>query len=227
MEKFADKPFYSRFVWWPYYHVMELMSKTDTRKRRVNISDGGHIENLAVYELLRRKCKLIIAIDAGADPDYGFSDLKNLVIRARNELGLEINFRQAPEQVIAPEPSKGFSKQHYVIADIKELSGKSEGAGFTGLLVYVKASMLAGNSWKISSDESYFYKTYHPAFPHESTADQFFDAQQWTAYYKLGKFIAGNLLGVEVEDDPRYGEKISIKNAEELYGRFAGRGERM
>jgi hypothetical protein len=216
--KYGDKPFYRRFVWWPYYHIMELLSKTDTRKRRVNISDGGHIENLGVYELLRRKCKLIIAIDAGSDPEYRFSDLKNLVIRARNELGIEIDFTegQAPEQVIAPESSLGFSKQHYVVAEIKELPGKSEGVGYTGLLVYVKASMLAGKTWKKSNDESYFYKTYHPAFPHESTADQFFDPQQWTAYYQLGKFIAGNLLGVTVENNPNYGAEVSIKSTGEL-----------
>lgn len=220
--KYGDTPFYRRLVWWPYYHIMELLSKTDTRKRRVNISDGGHIENLAVYELLRRKCKLIIAIDAGADPEYRFSDLKNLVIRARNELGIEINFRdgQAPEQVIAPEPSSGFSKQHYVVADIKELPGKTEGVGYTGLLVYVKASMLAGNTWKISNDESYFYKTYHPTFPHESTADQFFDPQQWRAYYQLGKFIAGNLLGVVIENNPNYGTEVSIKSTKELHNWF-------
>ncbi len=218
--QFADKPFYLRLVWWPYYHIMELLSKTDTRKRRVNLSDGGHIENLGVYELLRRKCKLIIAIDAGADPTYGFSDLKNLVIRARNELGLEINFRQAPEQVIAPAPSLGFSKQHYVLADIRELPGKSEKARYTGLLVYVKSSLLAGKTWKISNDDSYFYKTYHPAFPHESTADQFFDGQQWTAYYHLGKFMAGKLLDVEIENNPDYGTEVSMKSTAELCNWF-------
>ncbi len=218
--QYADRSYVFRFVWWPYYHIMELLSKTDTRKRRVNISDGGHIENLAVYELLRRKCKMIIAIDAGADPEYGFSDLKNLVIRARNELGLEVNFRQAPEAVIAPEPSKGFSNQHYVLADIKELPGKSQDGSYSGLLVYIKSSMLAAKTWRVSNDDSYFYKTYHPTFPHESTADQFFDEQQWTAYYKLGKFMAGDLLGVDVENDPQYGEKISIKNAKELDSQF-------
>jgi len=218
--KYANRSYIFRFVWWPYYHIVELLSKTDTKKRRVNISDGGHIENLAVYELLRRKCKVIIAIDAGADPEYGFSDLKNLVIRARNELGLEINFRQAPETVIAPEPSKGFSKQHYVIADIKELPGKSKEGAYSGLLVYIKSSMLAGKTWKVSTDDSYFYKTYHPSFPHESTANQFFDEQQWTAYYQLGRFIAGDLLNVDVENDPHYGEKTSIKCVKELYSQF-------
>jgi hypothetical protein len=80
--------------------------------------------------------------------------------------------------------------------------------------------MLAGKTWRINADDSYFYKTYHPAFPHESTADQFFDEQQWTAYYKLGKFIAGDLLGIDVENDPAYGEKVPVTCATELYEQF-------
>lgn len=35
----------------------------------MNISDGGYIENLDIYELLRRKCKYIVACDAAADAD--------------------------------------------------------------------------------------------------------------------------------------------------------------
>ena len=54
-------------TWWPYYQLLELFSKNDTTRWRVNLSDGGHIENLGVYELLRRGCRLIIAVDAGAD----------------------------------------------------------------------------------------------------------------------------------------------------------------
>ena len=37
----------------------------------LNLSDGGHVENLALYELLRRRCKFIIAIDGEADPEVG------------------------------------------------------------------------------------------------------------------------------------------------------------
>jgi hypothetical protein len=108
-----------------------------------------------------------------------------------------------------------------VIADMKEIPGKSKDGSYTGLLVYVKSSMLAGKTWQLSADDSYFYKTYHPNFPHESTADQFFDEKQWTAYYKLGKYIAGDLLGVDAENDPQYGEKISINTAKELCRQFA------
>ena len=107
-------------VWWPTYFFYELLSMIGTDNRKLNISDGGHIENLGVYELLRRKCRLIIAVDAGADPLYGFGDLENLTIRARNELGLEISFRpdQNPEAIIRPRPSHGYSAKRFAIADV-------------------------------------------------------------------------------------------------------------
>ena len=113
----------SSLVWWPIYFFYELFSKIGTSNRKLNISDGGHIENLGVYELLRRKCRLIIAVDGGADPKYTFGDLEILTTRARNELGLEIRFRpdQIPESVIRPKPSFAYSDQRYAVADVFQL----------------------------------------------------------------------------------------------------------
>lgn len=112
-----------RPVWWPFYFFKELLSQIGTSNAKLNISDGGHIENLGVYELLRRKCRLIIAVDAGADADYSFADLENLTVRARNELGLEIEFRdgQIPEDIIRPKPSHGYSQKRFAIADIYQI----------------------------------------------------------------------------------------------------------
>jgi len=111
------------WVWWPSYFFYELFSKIGTANRKLNISDGGHIENLGVYELLRRKCKLILAVDAGADPDFGFSDLNNLTVRSQNELGIEISFREGhdPMDVIKPKSYSGYSKQRYAIADLYQI----------------------------------------------------------------------------------------------------------
>src|SRR5262249_52706860 len=62
------------------------------RGLRWNLSDGGHFENTAVYELLRRRAALIVCSDNGADPEYRFNDLQNLVRRARIDFGAEIEF---------------------------------------------------------------------------------------------------------------------------------------
>ncbi|MEK7257584.1 MAG: hypothetical protein AAB316_22705, partial [Bacteroidota bacterium] len=110
-------------VWWRSYFFKELLGKIGTDNRKLNISDGGHIENLAVYELLRRKCRLILAVDAGADPLNTFLDLENLSIRARNELGIDISFRdkQDPVDVIRPKPSSGYAQKRFSIADLLKI----------------------------------------------------------------------------------------------------------
>ncbi|MGK0364083.1 MAG: hypothetical protein ACI85O_001137 [Saprospiraceae bacterium] len=108
-------------VWWPLYFFYELFSKINTDNSKLNISDGGHIENLGVYELLRRKCRLIIAVDAGADPKGTFGDLNNLTIRARNELGIAIQFREQPEDFLTPRPSHGYAQKRFVTADLYKI----------------------------------------------------------------------------------------------------------
>ncbi len=108
-------------VWWPMYFFYELLSKINTNNRKLNISDGGHIENLGIYELLRRRCRLIIAVDAGADPLGTFSDLNNLTIRARNELGIALQFREHPEDMLTPRPSHGYAKKRFVAADMYQI----------------------------------------------------------------------------------------------------------
>lgn len=223
--RFEPTDWLTRAPWWPAYQLLEVFSLTDSNRRLVNISDGGHIENLGVYELLRRRCRLIVALDASGDPHYGFDDLRNLVIRARQELGVTITFRQPPEEFIRPASSNGFSRSQFVLADIGTLSGAPQGPdAYSGLLVYIKSSLRAQQRWKQLDSESFAYKTYHPTFPHESTANQFFDPVQWKAYYSLGRFIAGDLLREDCTDRTAGG----ARRVAELFDRLAalrdGRG---
>ncbi len=225
-------------VFWPFYFLYELFSRIGTDKNMVNISDGGHIENLGVMELLRRKCKLIIAVDAGADPEYTFADLENLTIRARNELGVDIRFRidSIPEYTIKPRPSHGYSLKRFAVADLYQLWEKKTGPDGkdviehykdkkVGTLVYVKSSVTAPEGRPdIPKDDflkygTYKYKIYHPAFPHESTADQFFDPVQWEAYYQLGQYIGAEVLGIDRLDD-REGCSARVIATPELIDHF-------
>jgi hypothetical protein len=56
------------------------------------LSDGGHFENTGVHALLAEKTEFIVVADCGADPDYRFGDLENLVRKARIDFGAEIVF---------------------------------------------------------------------------------------------------------------------------------------
>lgn len=154
----------SYLVWWPSYFFKELFSKIGTSNRKLNISDGGHIENLAVYELLRRGCRLILAVDAGADPGSTFADLENLSIRARNELGIEICFRsgQDPVDIIRPRPSSGYAQKRFAIADLlkiwEEFAVKDEnGKLVTFTKQIVENGKQVKKEFKLEALVNYFY----------------------------------------------------------------------
>lgn len=235
----AQKP--KGIVWWPFYFLYELFSNIGTDNNMVNISDGGHIENLAVYELLRRKCRLILAVDGGADPEFTFADLQNMTIRARNELGFELRFRagQTPEEVISPRPSFGYSQKRFAVADVyqiwEDMGEDAKGHKIienyqnkrVGTFVYIKSSVTAPKGKPSLSPEdglkydTYKYKIYHPAFPHESTADQFFDPVQWEAYFQLGQYIGADVLGIpNLEAYTENGEKGRSITIDELLKYF-------
>lgn len=153
----------------------EALGAPNHRGRFVNCSDGGHIENLGVYELLRRRCKTIVCVDAGGDPKFKFYDLTTLQRFARIDLGVKIDID--PEPLIPNE--NGLSQRQYVVGRILYPNGQQ------GTIIYLKLSYSG-------SEPEYlrFYKRNVSAFPHESTADQFFDETKFEVYRALGYFIA-------------------------------------
>jgi len=188
-------------TYWPYYNLAELFGQMNLSRWMVNLSDGGGIENLGAYELFRREVKVIICSDAGADPKYQFEDLRNLLLRVRNELEIVVEFDNdnRVEDEIFPKPSSGYSNKHYVVGRYYKLANKGEPREFIGYFVYIKASITAPE-YKLEhrNDDYYAYKNHHPSFPHEPTTDQFFDKDQWRAYRALGKEIGENFLeGIE------------------------------
>jgi hypothetical protein len=57
----------------------------------VYLSDGGHFENLGIYELVRRRCACIVVIDAGEDVDSRFDDLGNAIRKCYADFGVVID----------------------------------------------------------------------------------------------------------------------------------------
>lgn len=167
--------------------LLREMSGTGlTEKTRwLNLSDGGHIENLAVYELLRRRCKFILCVDGESDPGYLFQGLMTLVRHARIDLGVRIDPRL---DGLRPDPEPGHSKCHFHLCRIHypEVSGQP---GDVGLLLYLKLSVTGNESELIKR-----YRSNHPDFPHQTTLDQFFDQEQFEAYRQLGVHVAEGLF---------------------------------
>jgi hypothetical protein len=149
--------------------------------RWLNLSDGGHIENLAVYELLRRRCKFIICVDGESDPAFTFQGLMTVVRHAQIDFGVRIEPRLDD---LRPDPKTAYSKTHFHFCRVHypevSISGERTPKG-TGLLLYIKLSVTGNESELIRR-----YRINNPAFPHQTTLDQFFDQEQFEAYRQLG-----------------------------------------
>lgn len=151
----------------------------------INLSDGGHIENMGVYELLRRRCKFIISVDGEADPDSTFHGHLTLVRHAQIDFGVRIE----PELTeLRPDSVARFSRSHTMMSRVHYPASGDKPAG-TGLILYLKLSM--------TGDEVELVKRYrmlNPDFPHQTTLDQFFDEEQFEAYRQLGVHVAEGLF---------------------------------
>jgi hypothetical protein len=158
----------------------------DEHKAWVNISDGGHIENLGIYELLRRRCKFIIAVDGEADPRFTFHGLMTLIRHARIDLGVLI---EPKLDDLRPKPDSKLSRTHYHLCRIHYPDAGAGHPAATGLLLYIKLSVTGNESELIKR-----YRKTHPAFPHQTTLDQFFDEEQFEAYRQLGVHAAEGLF---------------------------------
>ncbi|MEO5351280.1 MAG: hypothetical protein H7836_16805, partial [Magnetococcus sp. YQC-3] len=77
--------------WWSCILREMFQVQLDEKQEHIHLSDGGHFENLAAYELIRRRCDVVIVGDAGADPGNTFDSLGNLVEIVRVDFGVEIS----------------------------------------------------------------------------------------------------------------------------------------
>lgn len=150
------------------------MSETDSW---FNLSDGGHIENSGIYELLRRRCRYIVAVDAGQDTDNKFGTLTTLIRHAQIDFGINIDPAFDDLRV---HSETGLSPAHSVLTKINYPATETAEAGI-GLLLVIKLSLTGNESELIKG-----YARTFPKFPHQSTADQFFDEEQFEAYRQLG-----------------------------------------
>ncbi|HSS49880.1 MAG TPA: hypothetical protein VLX28_13165, partial [Thermoanaerobaculia bacterium] len=209
------------------YLLDELLARfPGTARRHWYLSDGGHFENMGGYELVRRRLDRIVIVDAEQDDGYGFEGLANLIRKARLDFGAEIEFLDEDQlddevkgdvrrefgtlqqlrrgkwqedeatpgskgrrgKLLEVDPA-GHSLAHVAMARITYSSpaGPAESQ-----LLYIKPTLTGDEP-----EDLIEYHKNHPAFPHESTLDQFFDEAQWESYRKLGQHTAEKLFGPE------------------------------
>ncbi|MGE8413878.1 MAG: hypothetical protein ACN6QY_16100 [Pseudomonas sp.] len=197
---------------WTYYSTQaylfyELTARFHGYRRDYQyLSDGGHFENTATYELLRRdrQVRLIVTCDSGCDPDYRFDDLANLVRLARIDQALEI--REDPGVLQHPQlkalfasqeefrqPATTASRQCALLLNVHARAAGCE-AGMAAQphcrILVLKPRLIA----RLAPDVLNYARN-NPGFPHQSTVDQFFDEAQFESYRQLGLEMGQALFG--------------------------------
>ncbi|HXM69949.1 MAG TPA: hypothetical protein VN970_02370, partial [Thermoanaerobaculia bacterium] len=174
----------------PRFSAVQLLAEafgwTDERHPYVSLSDGGHFEDLGLYEMVRRRCHYILVCDAGADPGYGFKDLGNAIRKIRIDFGIPIVFED--RVYILPKQSSGQAAsdeaRYCAVADI--LYDKLDEGGVNGKLIYIKPSIVQQPSPATPFDVTN-YARFSRDFPHETTANQWFTETQFESYRALGE----------------------------------------
>lgn len=159
--------------------IRELLGLTDATGRAVYLSDGGHFENLGLYEMVRRRCRYIVVSDAGCDPGATFEDLGNAVRKIRIDLGVDIDIKTV--RIASRDKWQKDISTFFALGTIRYPEGEGE-------LLYIKPACAED----IPSDVR-AYALARKDFPHETTADQWFSESQFESYRSLGASLAGRL----------------------------------
>ena len=190
----------------------EMLGMTSDANKYVYLSDGGHFENLALYEMVRRRCRFIVVSDGGCDPNFEFEDLGNAVRKIEIDLGVPIQFygldrlkaRHTVDRFDAllggpsPPGKHGNSEPppYHAIGIIDYAAADGADVENNGVILYIKP----GYHGRESSAGVRSYALANPAFPHESTGDQFFGESQMESYRALGFEIMSKLLRQALKD---------------------------
>ncbi len=176
------------------------------KSRSVELTDGGHFENLGLYELIRRRLNVIIVSDGSADPGFRFGDLANAIERVRVDFGTKISFREDAEvslDGLLPGSAEPFPDEKYKLAARGHAIADIEyDADTSGILIYLKTTLTRGLPRDV-----YGYKDKYPSFPDQTTGDQFFDEVQFEAYRELGYQLTKTMLK-EPEIQPLLSGKV-------------------
>ncbi|MFC5408184.1 patatin-like phospholipase family protein [Larkinella bovis] len=193
--------------------LLEMIGKTDDISEYVYLSDGGHFENLGLYEMVLRRNRVILVSDASCDETCTLEDLGNAIRKVRIDHGITIDFplgfniRSRLSESTSPGKYLAIGRIRYSEvtthrsdaaqpcqnpAPIAENAPFNERANYfsacDGILLYIKPAFYGNEPRDIFN-----YASAKKAFPHESTSDQFFSESQFESYRALGAHSIENI----------------------------------
>ena len=202
----------------------ELLGRTTTSDDFVYISDGGHFDNLGLYEAVRRKCVRILVVDASCDPSYQYEDLERAIRFIRADLGVSIEFSKA-----LPGLGVDGKVQCHISEGVVNYGAQGNGKRLVGKILYVKPGLTGDEPVDVLAFAVNCRQRGIP-FPHHSTSNQFFEETHFESYRTLGfHSISGPQLRGEPlpmwdfnEFKPLYVEKEGSRPAAEALAKLLG-----
>jgi hypothetical protein len=187
--------------------IEETFGLTTDERPYIYLSDGGHFENLGLYEMVRRRCRYMVVVDAGCDPDYTFEDLGNAVRKIAIDLGVKIRFHGLDKlkKRDPKDPILGAGIPYHAIGEIDYPAADGGTAEDFGIILYIKPGYHGIENADICS-----YAIANQTFPHQTTGDQWFSESQFESYRSLGFEIADEIFN-EVLDDFHDRSKADLK----------------
>jgi hypothetical protein len=174
----------------------ELFSQIDSTSKYVYLTDGGHFDNMGLYELVRRRCRFIVICDSEQDGEQAFDGLAMAIRKCRTDFGAEVTLDVRSLRSAAGSP---YSSRHVVAGTIK-YPGAIGDRSTEGVVLYVKSSLTGDEPADILS-----YQREHTHFPHDSTLNQWFTESQFESYRRLGLHVIHTVfapVGHEVPESP-------------------------
>ncbi len=184
--------------------MAELTGSTNDTGHYVYLSDGGHFENLGIYELVRRRCRYVVACDSEEDNAFTFGGLGNAIRKCRSDFGVEIEIDITK---LKPAAGQRCAEAHCAIGTIQYPAHAGE-PGPKGTLIYIKISLTGDEPADLKQ-----YSLVTEEFPHESTANQWFDETQFESYRTLGFHVARSVFLSLGMSDGRWAGKDRFSKA--------------
>lgn len=180
--------------------LREMLGLTTDKSEYVYLSDGGHFDNLGVYELVRRRCRYIVCVDAGADSAHSCKELGDVIRNVRIDFGIRIEIdidrlKLTQDRTTCGHVAVGRIRYTDRFVDTTPFgSYQQEGTSanddnLDGYIFYIKPSFTGDEDPDLAN-----FRDRHPDFPHETTIDQFFSESQFESYRSLGYHVARNVF---------------------------------
>jgi hypothetical protein len=150
---------------------------------------------------VRRRCRLIVAVDVASDRLLAFEDLGNAIRKCATDLHVTIDLDVSRMELVKGTDLCGASCAAGTIR-----YSHVDAAGVDGTLLYIKPAIVGTENADLLN-----YRKSHPDYPHQSTADQWFDEAQFESYRALGYHIARDALARAAEVSKVPGQRRDVE----------------